>query len=259
MIWTHEEIYKLHTIYGVSDKPTIINSLPGHTWNSIKTKAQRLGLRMDLTKKNRRRWVDDAFFSSGTEEALYWAGFIAADGCVRTRGYGCVVLALSERDGDHLAKLRDRIAPTHPLGVGKRRNGSLPTRRLELTSAPIADALARFGIGPRKTLTLQFPKHLSTEEARHFIRGYSDGDGCITTKTQGTLRWSVLGTEQFLLSVVEHLPIETRVFRKDNTRIYKFAVSHRKAQQSLEWLYKDATIFLERKYLLWQAHKYNNT
>lgn len=93
----------------------------------------------------------------------------------------------------------------------------------------------------------QVPKDLIP----HFIRGYFDGDGCITS-SKSNIKWSILGTSNFLSSIqdimVEKLQLnKTKIYKAKN--IYSLEYKGRKQIKTIkEWLYNDATIFLERKY-----------
>ena len=40
--------------------------------------------------------------------------------------------------------------------------------------------LRKFGLKRRKSLTLKFSTHIKDQHLSHFIRGYFDGDGCIS-------------------------------------------------------------------------------
>src|ERR1035437_7947582 len=57
-------------------------------------------------KKDQRKYiVNDYFFSTDTEESFYWAGFLAADGCVQ-KGINSdtyyISLTLSLKDKEHV-------------------------------------------------------------------------------------------------------------------------------------------------------------
>lgn len=66
--------------------------------------------------------------------------------------------------------------------------------------------LKSYGCVPKKSLILKFPKESifkSSDLIRHFIRGYWDGDGCLTwaDKEHKVANISVLGTKSFLTSI----------------------------------------------------------
>ena len=68
------------------------------------------------------------------------------------------------------------------------------------------ETLNSYGCTPRKSLTLKFPSlNIFKDESLvwDFIRGYIDGDGCISyaTKDHSKMLLSLLGTEDFLNSI----------------------------------------------------------
>ena len=58
-------------------------------------------------------------FDELTPGAAYWIGFLFADGSVGRRGQsGIVGLRVSERDRDHVVKLRSFLGSTHAISAG---------------------------------------------------------------------------------------------------------------------------------------------
>jgi hypothetical protein len=146
--------------------------------------------------------LDTAYFSKPSIRNSYWAGFIAADGCL-TRNGG-LRLALSARDRGHLEKLKSDLSFNGPI-------------RDSLTTTPggreatysclvvwskdlLLDLKHNFNLTERKTLTLLPPYRLPEPMVEAYIVGLIDGDGCVHTVDYGrrTLRLDVAGT----LSVV---------------------------------------------------------
>ena len=85
-------------------------------------------------------------------------------------------------------------------------NGKSFTRcRWNISNKHLWNSLNTLGCTPRKSLTLQFPDiniFSSPELVKHFIRGYFDGDGCLSYyKDSLKPAISLLGTPEFLLKV----------------------------------------------------------
>lgn len=108
----------------------------------------------------------------------------------------------------------------------------------------------KFNLQSKKSLTCQFPKNIPCQFLNHFIRGYFDGDGCI--KHNGTARTiSILGSLPFLEAVKSILLLEglEKVFIKQRGNIHSIYIySKNDIDKFYEFLYKDATLFLERKH-----------
>ncbi len=91
----------------------------------------------------------------------------------------------------------------------------------------------------------------------HFIRGYFDGDGCVTYcglgpgRTIKQLSFSILGTKKFLEDCRFILEQNCQLKRnKINTKgnIFSLSYSGNKIMKKIyNFLYKDATIYLDRK------------
>lgn len=141
-----------------------------------------------ITRRGVRRTysADHAFFGRGPSEARdYVIGFLAADGCVSDRG--AVTVGVQSRDRVILEQIRgmlgytgpiyDRVTPSDMTADGVQR-----TATLSITSPRMAADLAKFGVMPRKTYSLEAK---GVEASRHFWRGFWDGDGCITKHKGG--------------------------------------------------------------------------
>ena len=161
----------------------------GGTKEGIRCRMQKFGLEIKPLVKHT---VDDDFFSRDTEESFYWAGFIAADGCVKAHGHKnediCVVsMGLSRKDKSHIEKFKKIINFSGNIfdGIAKNNAKSLVKRDIEkseiqITSRKMVEDLKRFNIGPRKSLIYCPPRELMTHPLfHHFLRGYFDGDGSI--------------------------------------------------------------------------------
>lgn len=86
--------------------------------------------------------------------------------------------------------------------------------RMHLISKHFKTRLCELGCIPNKSLILKFPDEnlVPKNLIKHFIRGYFDGDGCISysflNKEKDIIspRLSLLGTENFLNGCMEYLP-----------------------------------------------------
>jgi hypothetical protein len=135
---------------------------------------------------------DEDFFSRETPEAFYWAGFIAADGCMKERKDGTTVylaIGLARADEKHVRKFKECIRFTGPITrcsqyspeYDKTYYSSRVT--ITITKSKVLKDLRKFNIEPRKSLIYTFPKWLKHHPlVSHFIRGYFDGDGTVGVK-----------------------------------------------------------------------------
>ena len=203
--------------------------------------------------------VEDFFDEINTEEKAYILGLLYADGYNDTNR-NSVSLGLKETDREVLDKITVLIQPTKPLQyINTQNNGfknSQNQYRLVMESRKISQRLIELGCGKAKTHNLVFPTGTQVPKylQRHFIRGYFDGDGSVSGDKQKQL--SFVGTIDFLLHLQQIL-IEELGFSKT-----KLDQRHKERDNEIrslrycginqcitfrDWLYKDATIYLERK------------
>ena len=136
---------------------------------------------------NRKYEVNHNFFNKiDTEEKAYILGFLYADGYVSTKR-NLIGLTLQESDIEIITKINKIIHKDKPLVFintkkyhpGKNWQNSL---RMEIASKQMTNDLVRLGCIPNKTYFLKFPAYEIIPEFlfHHFIRGFFDGDGCIS-------------------------------------------------------------------------------
>ena len=118
------------------------------------------------------------------------------------------------------------------------------------------------GCVPAKSLILKFPEWLTDPELqRHFIRGHYDGDGGvhISDIRKNAVSTKITSTKEFCSSVKNVILNQTgikfgepRSVHKNEKNTYCIDMSGaRQIENFLKWLYKDATIYLDRKYNLY--------
>ena len=90
----------------------------------------------------------------------------------------------------------------------------------------------------------------------HFIRGLYDGDGNLNIRTKGSTTFRIICYDRTVLEAlmeaikynVEETIGHIRIYEYDY-KIPELNISSTKALEAfLKWLYKDATIYLDRKY-----------
>lgn len=155
---------------------------------------------------------DAKFFNTDTESSLYWAGFLAADGCIidklikNKRYFSNLRLALGSGDLAHLEKFKDSLKSSQEIKFIVVKNSKRDPKwndsesiRFDIHSVELCRSLERFNIIPRKTHIYTFPDWLiEHSDVNHFMRGYFDGDGCIRIDKLGNKRFELRGTESFL-------------------------------------------------------------
>ena len=136
-----------------------------------------------------KRKLRHSFFENiKTEVQAYLLGFFAADGNINDKRKTLRV-QLHVQDSDIVDMYRDLISPDarvfktqQSISVG--RNGKTinasPTYGIDICSSKLCYDIINCGFGYRKTYCENFLPNIDANLVRHFIRGYFDGDGCIT-------------------------------------------------------------------------------
>jgi intein/homing endonuclease len=215
-----------------------------------------------MINKNLNEFIFD---NIDTEEKAYWLGFIFADGTISSTRFR-FELSLSLKDIDHLEKFRQFIGYIKPLkiekaGYGKRSEQQYMRCRLYFNSKHLHGILNSYGCTPRKSLTLQFPKKSifkTNSLIRHFLRGYIDGDGCITyaTKDHSGMNLNLLGTKQFLVDFQNNLPLEksNKIRKKIDEKVYSLSYQRNRGLYVCKYIYLNSTIYLDRKFKKFQEY-----
>jgi len=226
----------------------------------------------------RSKKINHYYFSEPNLENSYWAGFIAADGCIKdpkNRPSKGISIRLAQIDIGHLEKFKLNIKSDHEIFTGI----SKPTDfvktanaycNLSFSSNQIAEDLAKYwNIVPRKAMRLKPPNIINREQKLAFIAGYIDGDGSyswtgIRYRVDGSIvprrpTLSIYGTKEMLEWIRSELGDFDNVVGKPNSRdTYKLSYNGNKAL-FVRSLYIDLDLpFLERKNKHWEKTSNEN-
>lgn len=131
--------------------------------------------------------------------------------------------------------------------------------RFLITSKKIANELKNHGLIENKSLKIRMP-NLDSKFISHFIRGYFDGDGCIfiSKKYKGTNRVTIVSNyffcKQLSLIINSILKINSKVQHKTNNVGCVSISGNNQIKTFLDWIYADANLKLNRKYLLYEKN-----
>lgn len=159
-----------------------IGSHFGCSQQTISNILQRRGIVLRKPGGFRRLPVRDDAFDVPTPESAYWIGILMTDGCVTgdKQGVDQLKLCLKIEDSGHLQAFKEFLGSghaisldvqRHPLDIGR----ELGMCRFAVRSRRLVEALARYGVVPRKTdIALA---QGGVEDSIDFWRGAIDGDG----------------------------------------------------------------------------------
>lgn len=262
--WTKNELEFLKNNFENMTIKDIAKSL-GRTKNAVQLKANRLGLKQ--TPKY--EFNIEYFKNIDCEDKAYWLGFIYADGYVSIHNNGrshTFGIELKASDDEHLKKFIHAINGNFKITYRKRTcdfkkyKSNVHICSVRIYSITFVKNLIEKGVFLNKTKILEFPKFLPKELMRHFIRGYIDGDGYISfdKRTHGNYGYRtrlgyVCSSKSFAIDLKEFLETEldfenTLVLYKDRNCLNIDTANQKQLLSIINYLYKDSTIYLDRKY-----------
>ena len=231
------------------------------------------GIRIRTASELSRKYtLNEHYFDEiSTQDKAYLLGFLFAD------GYNCeenntISLSLQEQDKDVLDKMCKALDYNNTPKLSTFNHNKNPNwskvYRLSFHSKHTSEVLAKLGVIQNKSLKITFPEYLDESLYSHFIRGYFDGDGCFYCheKCIGNDEVNLVGTEQFctkLLNILHENNVITggsiSVPRNDNgiTRVIRFGGANQ-TRAFLDWIYKDANLYLDRKHQKYINRYYQN-
>ncbi len=220
---------------------------------------QKNNFKFDHVYQNARKYDLDEYYLDkiDTQEKAYFLGFMYADGNVVKKG-NTISFILQEQDKDILIKFKKLFSSNRPLIKNNRRNRQIHYI-FSITSKRLKQKLIKYNCPPAKTEILTYPDFLPSELENHFIRGYFDGDGCFycgknKNAKSKRVRVSIVGSKSFCLGLINILKNRGRktslgkdVYANGNVIII-YLYGNSNVSNFMDWIYSDATIYLERKY-----------
>ena len=207
--------------------------------------------------------IDENFFDEiNTPEKAYVLGLLWSDGCNKT-DRGTVTLKLQEEDRHILEDIKKLMHIDKPLYFYQKTNDNHHNMySLEITNKHISDMLDVLGMKSAKSLILKFPEWLDKTLYNSFLRGIVDGDGCIF-KASGQYCVSIVGTKslcEYIQIFLKSIDINSKIYSyNDNGITVSLYISGKNnSSKFLDYIYKDATIYLNRKHDIYVSKFCNN-
>lgn len=201
----------------------------------------------------------DFFENINTEEKAYWLGFMFADGYIvdNSNRYGedHFGITLAIQDEEIIEKYKRSIKATNPIKKYIRQDGQDQVRLL-MTSQKTVNDLISHGCYKQKTKILEPPRGVPEKLIHHFVRGYFDGDGCITFSYKASYTSyaiSIVSTLSMVNWIYEQIGMGYIIKDKRHETVWEYALGgNLQVIKFYKYLYSDATIYMERKYQKFQ-------
>lgn len=212
----------------------------------------------------------DYFKIIDTEDKAYWLGFLYADGCVLEQRRSSnnklknmvLELSLCYEDKKHLEKFIHCIDGNIPIKerTVKYDGKEYKSVRVNVCCTELCRDLCNLGCTPRKTLNLKLPDYDIVPENlyRHFLRGLFDGDGGIYIRDNNGSPQTIIGLTGIESTIIDFVDffISNNILRtyptvqqdKRSHAVQLFIHSKDQIKDVLDYLYKDCSVYLDRKY-----------
>lgn len=258
IIWSEDQKQYIKQEY--VDKDRTLKSLASEF--NVQPQAIRNLLRkmnVEIINKKIRNYPRNSnyFTNIDSSEKAYWLGFMYADGTVSSKTN---TIALGLKDQEHVEKFKQAIgAYNNKISVVTDNRFSQPCIMYDFSirDSQLHDDLIAWGCVSNKSYVeeLRMP-NINSEYIWDFLRGFFDGDGCITwskNNNRYTISWT--GNKYFLQDI-RKLCQKDKVSIEQNVKskiTYQFRLSGQQdVLRILTNMYKNATIdtVLERKLII---------
>ena len=208
---------------------------------------------------------EDYFEVIDEPNKAYILGLLLTDGCVdNSRGNGRIRLALQKQDVEILEKIKKILGVETKLYEDKRGNGMYS---LEFSSKKIFEDLQKYSIIPNKTYnTTNLPTNIPNEFIIDFLRGMFDGDGTLTYSDDKSRDVTFRLSSHFESICYDYqILIDKLIGKTEHNKIFCAKDvwncawrGYKQVLSILDILYKDADLYLDRKYQKYLELKQRN-
>ena len=223
-------------------------NIPRGTWDYyIRCKAK-------LSSDKRTYRVNDTFFDNiNSEEKAYLLGFLYADGYLAKDGR--IGIRLKIDDVEILQMFQKYICPDTPIVHTNNQNLKRKSQvNLRWKSKQMYERLKQLGFNVDKTHTnSSIFKNISENYKLHFMRGFTDGDGCLQAnnlenghKRKVSICWSN-GTKEIFLDIKNWLNINSMKLYDNNTYFVLRCDTRKDVYEIVNVLYNNCNLYLKRK------------
>lgn len=255
-----------------------VSKIVGHSSDVISKKVKQKGY-VIINHQNESKFDETIFDVIDTEEKAYWLGFIYADGYISSplkkgvhkgKNPYAFEISLQISDINHLIKFNNFTKHNKVNIITDIKDPIRPHCKWVVKNKHLWNTLNDLGCIPKKSLILKFPKMsiFSNENlVIPFIRGFFDGDGCLTycksgySKNKVYPRCGFTGTENMLTHIEKILGktghiYDSKGFNDEINGITKqLWFNNNDTVYIINLLYNNANIYLDRKYKLYEFFK----
>ena len=208
--------------------------------------------------------MNEHFFKNiDCEEKAYFLGLLISDGNVFVdttfNRQASISIALDTKDEYLLRAFKQALNTNTSIGHDGRGCSQIVVR-----SDIMAKDLVKYGVVPRKSFDTFLP-NVSRDMMPHLLRGIMDGDGSIKanqTNVHGRYAHAIsfCGSHRLMQDIanwcINNFIVTTFVYDYKNRSLSEIKIQSIESMYKFgELIYKDATIYMKRKYDLYQSFK----
>lgn len=205
-------------------------------------------------RKGRYNLDENYFDTIDTEAKAYFLGLMYSDGSVSTKNFQFYIKL---KDEDILIKFKNELRAESPI---KRFERVFSAYIFRVSSKKLCESLIKWGCVPNKTRILQMPI-LKQDLYRHFIRGFYDGDGCLSLdkKIYHNKIDITCASINFLNQIRPYITAKAFTngcITKEKTHdVWHLKYGGYQVVKILDWLYENSNYYLIRKFVKYQFLK----
>lgn len=227
----------------------------GYKQETFQKKLEVLGYPTD--RKYKLQYNRDKLSSIETEEDAYVLGFILADGYINN-SHSTLRIKLQEKDLNILQKIckyfemdSNFIKHEYHQITGNK------AYYISVYNGELVEQLKKYNLFQGKSCKEIPYYNISPNLIKHYIRGIFDGDGHIS---KNLYEIGVCGSDEVLKYIddfltktlnLEFKPDDINVKYEADSHIYRLRYHGENKNKVAKYLYKNATIYLDRKYALY--------
>ena len=234
-----KKLYKVNTdgqsIYCSEDHPFMINNEQVPACNINHTLVQETFIPYKSFNP----------FELSTPTSTYLLGYILGNNSMISDDYNHYKLIIGSTDYNHIKQIANVFGcnietVTHTLN-------NMPCWSINIVDQAVCHSLLELGIKPRKSTE---PSTIDYAwigcNFNHFIRGLIDSDGCICRK-KNSIYIEIAGHESYIKQISDMMPESWGIYKNDNIFVIAKRGNSKDKLDFYSYLYKDATIWLQRK------------
>ena len=226
-------------------------------YNTFNTSIRRVLVRNNIFPRSTQkvnRLCKHNPFRRNDEYSEYFLGLLLTDGCItyKSKNTYVVNLSLSEKDGYMVERFRDWASPNTKVSKVLQHINNSYMYSVNIANCDMVEWLRRKGNFYRKSYECK----IYTPITWNILRGIFDGDGGFRQQNKDGIKFFICGKSLVFINQISYFLSKNGLHPIIHNQygLYYVSIYRQDEVQILgEYLYKNAHIYLKRKYERWLA------